>query len=29
MGPTDFNENDIYLRTAISVDRDGWANSTT
>ena len=26
MGPTDFNENDIYLRTAISVDRDGWAN---
>jgi len=26
MGPTDFNENDVYLRTAVSVDRDGWAN---
>ncbi|MDP6740423.1 MAG: benzoyl-CoA 2,3-epoxidase subunit BoxB [Planctomycetota bacterium] len=25
-GPTDFNENDIYLRTAISVERDGWAH---
>ena len=24
-GPTDFNENEIYLRTAISVERDGWA----
>ncbi|MFT7077936.1 MAG: benzoyl-CoA 2,3-dioxygenase component B, partial [Planctomycetota bacterium] len=26
MGPTNFNENDVYLRTAVSVDRDGWAN---
>ena len=26
MGPTDFNENDVYLRTAVSVDRDGWAH---
>ena len=26
MGPTDFNEKDIYLRTAVSVDRDGWAH---
>jgi benzoyl-CoA 2,3-dioxygenase component B len=26
MGPTDFNENEVYLRTAISVDRDGWAH---
>ena len=26
MGPTNFNENDIYLRTAISVERDGWAH---
>lgn len=26
MGPTDFNENEVYLRTATSVDRDGWAN---
>ena len=25
-GPTDFNEKEIYLRTAISVERDGWAN---
>jgi benzoyl-CoA 2,3-dioxygenase component B len=25
-GPTEFNERDIYLRTATSVDRDGWAN---
>ena len=25
MGPTDFNENDVYLRTAVSVERDGWA----
>ncbi|TDJ68757.1 MAG: benzoyl-CoA 2,3-epoxidase subunit BoxB [Planctomycetota bacterium] len=24
-GPTDFNTKDVYLRTAISVDRDGWA----
>jgi benzoyl-CoA 2,3-dioxygenase component B len=26
MGPTDFNEKDVYLRTAVSVDRDGWAH---
>ena len=26
MGPTDFNERDVYLRTAVSVDRDGWAH---
>ena len=26
MGPTDFNENDIYLRTAVSVEKDGWAH---
>jgi benzoyl-CoA 2,3-dioxygenase component B len=26
MGPTDFNQNDVYLRTAISVDKDGWAH---
>jgi len=26
MGPTDFNENDIYLRTAVSVNKDGWAH---
>ena len=26
MGPTDFNENDVYLRTAVSVDSDGWAH---
>ena len=26
MGPTDFNENDIYLRTAVSVETDGWAH---
>tara|TARA_R110002126_G_scaffold19349_2_gene72513 strand:+ start:3795 stop:5207 length:1413 start_codon:yes stop_codon:yes gene_type:complete len=25
-GPTDFNEKDVYLRTAVSVDRDGWAH---
>jgi benzoyl-CoA 2,3-dioxygenase component B len=25
-GPTDFNEKDIYLRTAVSVERDGWAH---
>ena len=24
-GPTDFNESDVYLRTAVSVDKDGWA----
>jgi benzoyl-CoA 2,3-dioxygenase component B len=26
MGPTDFNEKEIWLRTAISVERDGWAH---
>jgi len=26
VGPTDFNQNEIYLRTAISVDSDGWAH---
>ena len=26
MGPVDSSERDIYLRTAISVDREGWAN---
>ncbi len=26
VGPTDFNSNDIYLRTAVSVERDGWAH---
>jgi benzoyl-CoA 2,3-dioxygenase component B len=26
MGPTDFQKRDIYLRTAISVDADGWAH---
>jgi len=26
MGPTDFQEKPIYLRTAISVDADGWAH---
>ncbi len=26
MGPTDFNAKEVYLRTAISVDRDGWAH---
>lgn len=25
MGPTDFNEKEVYLRTAVSVDADGWA----
>ena len=25
MGPSDFNDKDVYLRTAVSVDRDGWA----
>ncbi len=24
-GPSDFNDADVYLRTAVSVDRDGWA----
>jgi benzoyl-CoA 2,3-dioxygenase component B len=26
VGPTDFNTNEVYLRTAISVDSDGWAH---
>jgi benzoyl-CoA 2,3-dioxygenase component B len=26
MGPTDFQKNDVYLRTAISVDASGWAH---
>jgi benzoyl-CoA 2,3-dioxygenase component B len=26
MGPSDFNANDVYLRTAVSVERDGWAH---
>ena len=26
MGPEGFQENNVFLRTAISVDRDGWAN---
>ncbi len=26
MGPTDFQANEVYLRTAISVDSKGWAN---
>src|SRR6187431_2224561 len=26
MGPTDFQEKDVWLRTAISVDADGWAH---
>jgi len=26
MGPTDFNASDVYLRTAVSVDTDGWAH---
>ena len=26
MGPTDFNENEVYLRTAVSVEKDGWAH---
>jgi benzoyl-CoA 2,3-dioxygenase component B len=26
MGPTDFNAKDVYLRTAISVETDGWAH---
>ncbi|HVS08410.1 MAG TPA: benzoyl-CoA 2,3-epoxidase subunit BoxB [Planctomycetota bacterium] len=26
VGPSDFNTREIYLRTAISVDADGWAN---
>jgi benzoyl-CoA 2,3-epoxidase subunit B len=26
VGPTDFNTNEVYLRTAISVEKDGWAH---
>ena len=26
MGPTDFQGSDVYLRTATSVDADGWAS---
>ena len=26
MGPSGFQEKDVFLRTAVSVDRDGWAN---
>jgi benzoyl-CoA 2,3-dioxygenase component B len=26
MGPKDFQQRDVYLRTAISVDAEGWAN---
>ena len=26
MGPDGFQEKDVFLRTAVSVDRDGWAN---
>ena len=26
MGPEGFQENDVYLRTAVSVDKDGWAD---
>jgi len=26
MGPTDFQAKDVYLRTAVSVDADGWAH---
>jgi len=26
MGPTDFQSADVYLRTAVSVDREGWAS---
>ena len=26
MGPTDFQEKDVWLRTAISVDAEGWAH---
>jgi benzoyl-CoA 2,3-dioxygenase component B len=26
MGPTDFQSADVYLRTAVSVDRNGWAS---
>ncbi|MFZ4736728.1 MAG: benzoyl-CoA 2,3-epoxidase subunit BoxB, partial [Bradymonadia bacterium] len=26
MGPDGFQQDDVYLRTAVSVDRDGWAH---
>ena len=26
MGPSDFREDDIYLRTAVGVGKGGWAN---
>ncbi len=26
VGPSDFNTKDVYLRTAVSVDKDGWAH---
>ena len=26
MGPVGFQEDDVFLRTAIAVDSDGWAN---
>ncbi len=26
VGPSDFNQKDVYLRTAIGVDKDGWAH---
>ena len=26
MGPEGFQGNDVYLRTAVSVERDGWAD---
>ena len=26
LGPTEFQEKDVYLRTAVSVDTDGWAH---
>ncbi|MFK7931223.1 MAG: benzoyl-CoA 2,3-epoxidase subunit BoxB, partial [Myxococcota bacterium] len=26
MGPSDFNQNDIYLRTAVDVGKGGWAH---
>jgi benzoyl-CoA 2,3-dioxygenase component B len=28
MGPEGFQQDDVYLRTAVSVDKDGWATST-
>jgi benzoyl-CoA 2,3-epoxidase subunit B len=26
VGPSDYNANEVFLRTAVSVDRDGWAH---